>query len=213
MPALPGWDSLESVSRWHSFFEIFGLVCAGLVVVASVLAYQYGQRKDELVAAAEALRSGQAVREREETEARRQSEVAELQRQLSEAGKMVTELQQRQAPRHLSDDQRAKLADYLGKNPKSSVVVKASSTAPDARQYANEIVEVFRQAGWDVQVDDAIFIGADTSGVWLKVRPPIPDAAQLIHAGFKFAGIPIRDKATPNPTGPEGEVWLQVGHK
>lgn len=215
MPTLPGWDSLDSVTKWHSFYEIAGIIFLALLVGAEVLAFQYGNRKDDLVAAAESLRSNQARQENEKTEARRQTEVTTLQRQLSEADKKVTELQERQAPRHLSEDQKAKLAGYLSGKPKGTVTIKANTTANDARAYADEIAPLFSGAGWTVRVDDALILGPDITGIWLKVRgPAIPAAAEVIHSAFKFAGIPIRDTATPSPTGPEpDEVWLQIGSK
>jgi hypothetical protein len=84
MPALPGRDSLDSVTRWHGFYEIAGIVCLALLVAVEVLAYQYGYRKDELIAAAEALMTQQYS----DAEARRREEVTALQRQLSDAEKM-----------------------------------------------------------------------------------------------------------------------------
>jgi hypothetical protein len=49
----PGWDSLDSVRNWHTIFEISGIAFLALLVGAEILAFQYGHRKDELVAVAE----------------------------------------------------------------------------------------------------------------------------------------------------------------
>ncbi len=50
MLSLPGWNSLPAVSRLHDLFEVGGIVILGLLVVAEVLAYRYGHRRDELLA-------------------------------------------------------------------------------------------------------------------------------------------------------------------
>lgn len=46
---LPGWDSLPFVEHAHSVFELAGIICLGLLVVAEVLAYQYGHRVKALM--------------------------------------------------------------------------------------------------------------------------------------------------------------------
>ena len=48
LPDLPGWDSLPAVSRYHGWAELAGIVFVALLVVAEVIAYKYGHRKDDL---------------------------------------------------------------------------------------------------------------------------------------------------------------------
>ncbi len=48
LPDLPGWDSLPTVTRYHSWAEIIGIVVLAVLVVAEVVAYKYGHRKDDL---------------------------------------------------------------------------------------------------------------------------------------------------------------------
>jgi hypothetical protein len=45
---LPGWGSVETVSRIHSFCEIAGIVALALLVGFEVLAYAYGHRREAL---------------------------------------------------------------------------------------------------------------------------------------------------------------------
>jgi hypothetical protein len=47
---LPGWNSIESVTRWHRGFEIAGFIALGLLLLFEVLTYIYGNRKDVLAA-------------------------------------------------------------------------------------------------------------------------------------------------------------------
>ena len=48
---LPGWNSLESVARWHAFFEVAGIVSLGALVLMEIGALTYGHRKEALAAA------------------------------------------------------------------------------------------------------------------------------------------------------------------
>jgi hypothetical protein len=49
IPDLPGWDSLPAVTRYHNWAEMAGIAFLALLVIAEVLAYQYGHRKDDLI--------------------------------------------------------------------------------------------------------------------------------------------------------------------
>jgi len=45
---LPGWDSLDAVTRYHSWAELVGIGLLALLVVAELLSFSYGGRKDDL---------------------------------------------------------------------------------------------------------------------------------------------------------------------
>src|SRR5258705_13254661 len=99
MVSLPGWDSLESVSRWVTFYEIAMILCLGALVGAEVLHFNYSHRKDALTTIREAKQAADTTRYKDEAEARRKAEVDGLQKQLSEADKKVAKIQKQQAPR------------------------------------------------------------------------------------------------------------------
>lgn len=46
---LPGWNSLETVTKIHRVFEIAGIACLAALVVFETFAYLYDHRKDVLV--------------------------------------------------------------------------------------------------------------------------------------------------------------------
>jgi hypothetical protein len=48
IPDLPGWNSLPAVTRFHNWAEMAGIVFLALLVVAEVVAYKYGHRRDIL---------------------------------------------------------------------------------------------------------------------------------------------------------------------
>jgi len=70
-----GWDTLASVTRWHNFLEIAGIVCLALLVGTEILAFQYGHRKDALIVAAEEAVAEQRRRDPDATETRRKAEM------------------------------------------------------------------------------------------------------------------------------------------
>ena len=92
-------------------------------------------------------------------------------------------------------------------------MIKASVNAPDARAYADEIATVFTKAGWSAPVDNSMFAGGDTSGIWITVRnASIPAVAQTVYSALKDADIGIREGAFADENGPAAdEVWLKVG--
>jgi hypothetical protein len=48
IPDLPGWDSLPAVTRYHSWSEMAGIVFLALLVIAEIVTFKYGHRKDDL---------------------------------------------------------------------------------------------------------------------------------------------------------------------
>jgi hypothetical protein len=48
IPDLPDWDSLPAVTRFHNWAEMAGIVFLALLVVAEVVSYKYGHRRDIL---------------------------------------------------------------------------------------------------------------------------------------------------------------------
>jgi len=54
MELLPGWDSVERVTKFAHAYELLGLISLALLVAFDVLTFAYNQRKDTLIAAAAA---------------------------------------------------------------------------------------------------------------------------------------------------------------
>lgn len=204
MPNLPGWDSLDAVSRYHSWAEILGIVFLGLLVVSEFVAYRYSHRKDELVAIAEsASRDQQAQKDREHEAA-----TAQLRQQLANA-------EARRQPRHLDRDKFLALVKHVEK---FNLVIKAGTGEGDERAYANEIAAALATLGWRVPINDVIHAGPDVSGIWMTMkgtpgsRPPLDVVAFL--TSLKSSGASINPKLIMADAGvPDGEVWLCIGRK
>jgi hypothetical protein len=90
MAFLPGWNSIESAAQFHGIFEKAAIFMLMLFVVALVLSYAYGHRKDSLTdqamqAAAEERQA--AATERQLADAERQ--IAEVAREKERAEEMA----------------------------------------------------------------------------------------------------------------------------
>src|SRR5260370_10675142 len=210
---LPGWDSVESAARWHRGFEIAGFVALGFLLLFEVIAYVYGNRKDVLVSAAERAAARERATQDEQANQQRDAEISEANRKAAEAEAQTRQLRQQAAPRVLSREEKAKMISFLKGKPVGAFVIKASVVAPDARAYADQIGDVFRSAGWDVKIDNAMFTGSDITGLWITVQngQTAPLAASTLQQGLAATGISARGQAdaTMNPN----DVWLSVGAK
>lgn len=209
MTWLPGWDSIESTDTIGHLLHVTAVIVLGLLFLSEGMALVYDSRHRVLSAFAEKQRQ----RDADATEDRRKAEVQGLQTQLSAADQKLAEIERLRAPRHLTTDQKAKLTAALVGKPIGRLVIKASMTAPDANDFGKEIAAVFQSVGWNVPVDNAMFMGGDTSGVWITVRSAdIPIVANVIYNAFKEAKIPIRDGALSDANGPAAdEAWLKIG--
>jgi hypothetical protein len=211
----PGWDSLDSVRTWHTVFEISGIAFLALLVGAEILAFQYGHRKDELTAIAESVAETKRQSDADAAEARRKRDVDALQTQLSEADRKVAELDRLRQPRHLTDNEKAKLGVALKDQPVGNLVIKAGAMADDARAYAEEISAFLQRLGWSCRIDNAIFTGSDIKGIWLTIRDAkyVPEGTAALQNAFEAAALPIHKEVSVDSGIPPDEIWLSVGTK
>ncbi len=188
--------SLDSWYRWLTYFAI-GLPILGAAMggVSGWAAFIVNSRISDLQAVA-------------------------LKQQLAEADKKVAELDRVRQPRHLTEEQKTKLAKFITGNfsGNASFTIKAQASESDARAYADEIAKIFNAPPihWQVTVDNAMIMGPDTSGIWISIKdgraPPL--ATGLLHAALTDAGLPIKKDVEVDPGIPSpDEIWLTVGNK
>jgi hypothetical protein len=205
----PGWDSIESTNGWAHFWFWAGMLCFFFLGFSEIVAFTYGLRKDQLVRIADIQRQ----QEQNQADDSHAKEIGGLKGQLSEADKKLAEIERLRTARHLTETQKQDLAAALVGKPIGRLTIKASATAPDAKDYADEIAAVFDAAGWKVPVDNAMFMGGDTSGVWITIHDAnIPEVANIAFSALRLANIPIRDGARSDAAGPSpDEAWLKIG--
>lgn len=215
---MSAWNSIDSLRHLSLVLMWAAALLAVAAAGATWLRYHVDRRVSELSSQAQRAREEegrrrqeaaegelQALRAREE-ESRERHEVAE---------KELTSLRVKSAPRSLLSEERQALSAFLTSQPKGSVVIKASVNAPDARGYADEIGAVLTDAGWTVRIDNAIFAGRDTVGVWITVKDPkkAPPAAGLLQNALKAAGIDARGQYDAGMGTADDEFWLSVGNR
>lgn len=221
----PGWDSIDGSGFWAHFWFWFGIGCLFALGASEIVSHVYSLRKDELVEAAATTADTQRKNDQAAIDARHTMEIdgvrktlTDAERKVADAEKKVAELERLRAFRRVTDDQKAKLTKFITENSKgtASFTIKASAAESDARAYADEIAALFNAApiNWQVRVDNAMILGADTSGMWISVKSSgaIPPATGLLRAAFEDAGFPIRKDVHLDPgiTSPD-EIWLTIG--
>jgi hypothetical protein len=108
--------------------------------------------------------------------------------------------------------QRDKIVAALSGKPAARVLVAFVQGDDDGRQFAGEIVEILRAAGWNVDGPGAVDWSPNNPiGYGVVVRDaniPPPGAIQLWGA-FKDAGITLG--AIAKPEAPADQIWIIIG--
>jgi hypothetical protein len=120
--------------------------------------------------------------------------------------------------RTIATDEAAKLVAYLRPFGSQRVVVSCAPDDVEAYTYANRIVTVLKQAGWQASGPEktAIFGTAAAMGVRLFVRAGVtaPDAAKILVDAFTRFNIPFESGVTPSRAIPDpATTELFVSHK
>jgi hypothetical protein len=154
MIALPGWDSLERVSRWVTVFEIVMISCVAGLVIAEIFHFAYSHRKDTLTATAQQQKDDAA-------EMRRKTEVEGLQTQLTESDKKVSAASQTinelRKQRRLSPEAMGALIEAVKPFRGQKVRIESIMGDPEGRIYVRDFVAVFDSGGWDHDGPNGIF--------------------------------------------------------
>jgi hypothetical protein len=219
MVSLPGWDSLESVNRWVTFYEFAMIIILVTLVGAEVLYFKYSHRKDALIEVRERRQTVDTRRQRDDAEARK-AEVEQLQNRLAEAHRKVAELEG-QAPRRLTDDQRRALIRALSPFRNQKIVIESAVNDAESVQFGSDFVNVFEAAGWsadNVGTVRVMYAGSAPIGVDVLVNPEtdiahIPAAvAALVSTLFELGLMKERNIRT-DTTVAIGAIRLRTGRK
>jgi hypothetical protein len=225
---LPGWDSLEAVSKWVTFYEILMILCLAALVGAEVFHFKYSHRKDALIElrdrAAEIQRQTAEVQRKkdgDEAEARRKTEVERLQTQLSEADKKVTELQIQQEPRKLTPEQKRALIAVLTPFRGEKIDIVISIGDNESKLFAAEFVSLFREAGWDAGQNDginqAVYTGVVTPGIQVTLNQTEAQSGRLPRGAEELTralmALGLAEGAFTNPQTSAGKIEFRVGPK
>jgi len=220
MVSLPGWDSLESVNKWITFWEFAVIIILVTFVGAEILYFKYSHRKDALIEVRARRQAVDTKRQRDEAEVRRKTEVEGLQNRLTAAQRKVAEFE-RQAPRRLTDDQKRVLTRALSPFRNQKIAIESDMNDAESIEFATDFVNVFEAAGWsadNVGTVRAMYTGSAPIGVDVLVNPEtdvahIPAAvAALVSTLFELGIMRERNIGT-DTTVAIGAMRLRTGRK
>lgn len=141
--------------------------------------------------------------------------VAEQQIQTAETARRI--LEEKIAPRVLTDSHALKLATLLRSVKQSEPVVVASRMMDsESLGYGRQILGAFQQAGW--QVAHTELSSHSFSGVALFFNPPNAQSAAFggVRDAFKNAAVPFSEGALDvhrTPIQLDNAIYVIVGHK
>jgi hypothetical protein len=165
--------SLETASFWANVAVVALTALAAIAgVIALYFATRLGAAKDEALTrfqtesavkvaqanegAAKANETAAAANERagraDERASRLEVEAAQQRARAAEAERALLELQQRLAPRRIDSALQKKLVAAL-RPYHGSVVVLTQLGDAEAAQFANDLIKVFQEAGWQLQLN------------------------------------------------------------
>jgi hypothetical protein len=137
---------------------------------------------------------------------------------IEELEDQIRALREKTRSRGIEKQPAAKMVEYLRQNGSHRVVVSCAPDDMEAFNYANQIANLLREAGWDALGPEktAIFGEEPAIGVRLFVRPGIatPDAARILIEAFTRANIPYQSGIAPNEANPDpATTEIFISHK
>lgn len=125
--------------------------------------------------------------------------LASLSSQVALINRQINALKDRSQVRSIDDLMAPKLADYLHQFGSFPVVVSCVPNDVEAYDYANQIVNILRAAGWDAHGPEisAARSEAVAMGISVFVRDPrSPGAAKILLDGFTRFNVPFQSGIT-----------------
>jgi hypothetical protein len=202
---LPGWDSLDAVTQYHSWAELIGIGLLALLVVAELLSFSYGARKDDLTdeqqKAAERTHQKEMARLHRDT-ARLSADAEAAKAQIAVAQARASEADQKAererlervkleaivAPRHLTDDEKKEIIAALRPFAGQRVVVTSWSLDGEAWIIGQEIGECLTAAGITPIDDRGKFSAIGGYRFGIEVGGNSPELISAIVAALRDDG-------------------------
>jgi hypothetical protein len=208
---LPGWDSLDAVTRYHRWAEIIGIVVLALLVAAELASYRYGQRKDDLT-----------TKQQEATDQRHDEEMARLHLQTAALEndnlRLQKELSVLWEGRDLTTDQINRINGWLHDNVcvNEKFQILWNADQPAANKLARQLAVIFRDA---VQAPVGVYgdrYGDPTDlpavGVDLR-RPTSGDSSSTCarHLADIFRGVGIEGNFDRTRFSKDDSIEIHIG--
>jgi hypothetical protein len=133
--------------------------------------------------------------------------LASLSVQIPGIERQIAAVREQSKGRSIDDDTAAKLADYLRQYGSYPVVVSCVPDDIEAYNYANQLVNLLRTAGWDARGPEVTADRSEATSIGITVLardPHSPEAAKIVLDAFARFNIPVRSgiagsEAIPDP--------------
>jgi hypothetical protein len=201
--------SLPWANFWYDAFNVMLFIGAFAVAVGTYGSIKMGAVKEKF--SDERTTALETQTEQAKAELGKANEgIAKAQQNTAAANERTAQLElalekERNArlPRSISAEQRAGLLAALKAAPKGNVFVIGSFFDAESRQYAEQILSVMTEAGFDTTEMPARPdkpIGYTSPGAWLWLRdvPTAPPHAAPIQRAFQAAGIYLDGQSHPD---------------
>lgn len=142
----------------------------------------------------------------------RDAKAEEVKRMAEEARRKALEIEARQAPRPISEDEGARFVATLSNLPRGPLKVTSVSGDPETDNLAQRFEALLRRAGWEPDRESALFFGSPR-GLIVSVRDlgNRPAHAASILKALTAIGVDVTVQASDQI--PVGGVNLVIGHK
>jgi len=135
--------------------------------------------------------------------------LALLQRELDAVSKKAADLETKLAPRRLTPDAIATLAEGLRSPSAGSIEISAVMGDTEAFTLAGDLKVAFEKAGWKVNGVNQSMFSVPVNGLVVSVgRQPPPEAANHIFRAFQRIGITISGNLDPAKKGDDVALWV-----
>jgi hypothetical protein len=130
----------------------------------------------------------------------------------------IDALKERTRGRSIAPDAAAKIAALLRPGGRHQVVVSCAPDDIEAYNYANQIANVLREAGWDATGPEKTTIFGEAPGMavrlYVRAGAAPPDTVKLLIDAFTRFNVPFESGITPNDAIPDpATTELFVSHK
>jgi hypothetical protein len=147
-------------------------------------------------------------------EDRPNSLLADLKKQVGSLKLRISELKQSATTRMIRSDTGKRLADYLSKFGSRSVVVFCVPNDVEAYDYATQLTNVLKSAGWDARGPEVTTIFGDVRAIGVNVyddAAPGGDTAKILLDGLARFNIPFQIRVASPEAADDAAVELFVG--
>lgn len=232
MPRLPGWDSLDAITRFHSWAEIAGIAFLALLVVAEILAYGYGHRRDEIASRQQAdveraheerisILNQDTARLKVEAEVAR-AQIADAQARAAEANLELARIKQ---PRTLTSEQSTAITNAMLPFAGQQFSGLVASGVSDAPSLWTLIDQALRGASWKRELPRGLSVGDPPHGIpivpsdGVTLLLPEADVSRLTLAAnaltnaLNYVGIKTVKVIDNGPQSRNGIIVIEIGLK